>query len=589
MAKLKGRAAEFAKLEECPKKDFDPEAEPPSENSQSESESSDEEERLATEHYVPVGKSKLRQKEPVSLGPKYSGSRVSRAALEGENSGSEPVGSESEGEDDEDGDQVDEGGSEDEEDDEREHADLIAVNLDVHNVIDDEEIDSDNALGESDQEQFKDFVFRGSSKPRPGKKEKANRPKAADWLESSSDEEMVENEYGSEDQDIVEEDGEFEDMDSDEDVDMDAPEELNGYPEAGSDDDNDTSEDEDEEESEGSDDESSSPGKDQSASAAFTTGVKSTVSRLSASAQKEAKQGTILREQRKTFDSILNLRVRLQKSLVATNSLAAVETDDESEHAYEAAEEAAIKLWNTLDLLRAQMDPDAYSQLNTKRKREADTSTPSGEMWEHLAVVEKRAATLRKKNLEKWSEKANRGFITSGRDNAKNAFTIKETLTASLDGQLANPERLVKKTQIPRSCAPLQAKSNKTDDVGIYDDADFYQLLLKELVDQRTSNSNSTNGAVTTVVYTAQKEAKQKKVVDTKASKGRKMRFNVHEKLVNFTSREDRRSWEESAIDRLLGSLFGKKFELDEDDESESDEEGGVSLAEENALRLFRN
>ena len=69
------------------------------------------------------------------------------------------------------------------------------------------------------------------------------------------------------------------------------------------------------------------------------------------------------------------------------------------------------------------------------------------------------------------------------------------------------------------------------------------------------------------------------------------MRFNVHEKLQNFMAPEDRRTWEESAIDRLFGTLFGQRMVLDEDVDGEEDgsdqEMGGVEFDE--GLRLFRS
>lgn len=321
---------------------------------------------------------------------------------------------------------------------------------------------------------------------------------------------------------------------------------------------------------------------------AFNRGLQNTVSRLSAAAQKEAARGRAIRDQRKLFDSVLNLRVRMQKSLVASNSFELAKEDMPTQQAFEAAEVAALKLWNTIDSLRAKVHQEAFAKLNTPQKRKAEFSSSSEEIWENMLVIEKRAACLRKRNLEKWSEKANRGFIQPGRDGGK--LTLKQTLTASLDGQLANPERLVKRTQIPRSCAPIQAREKKNEDSGIYDDADFYQLLLKELLDQRTSESSAgVGGNVATVIYTAQKEAKQRKVIDTKASKGRKMRFNVHEKLVNFMTREDRTSWESQAIDGFFGSLFGKKLELNEDVETESEGDEDAMVLEDSALRLFRN
>jgi protein AATF/BFR2 len=87
-------------------------------------------------------------------------------------------------------------------------------------------------------------------------------------------------------------------------------------------------------------------------------------------------------------------------------------------------------------------------------------------------------------------------------------------------------------------------------------------------------------------VQWAVKEAKMRKTVDTKASKGRKMRYTVHEKLQNFMAPEDRGTWEPDAIDRFFGTLLGQKMTLGEG--MEIDEEEAIS-PEEAGLRLFRS
>merc|ERR1712000_254115 len=144
MAKGKGRAHLFEEPEKAAK-DYDPEADVDV-DSNSGSEAS-EDANAGTEHYETVGKSKLRQKENVSLGPAYRGSKVSRAALDQESD-----------EDDEDEDDDEEG--------EEDYADPDLIDLEADEAeASDSEIDSDNALGESDAEHFEGYTFRGSSNP----------------------------------------------------------------------------------------------------------------------------------------------------------------------------------------------------------------------------------------------------------------------------------------------------------------------------------------------------------------------------------------------------------------------------------------
>ena len=55
-------------------------------------------------------------------------------------------------------------------------------------------------------------------------------------------------------------------------------------------------------------------------------------------------------------------------------------------------------------------------------------------------------------------------------------------------------------------------------DPEVFDDTDFYQQLLRDVIDARNEGSGSQDW------IQAQKERKKKKVIDTKASKGRKIR-----------------------------------------------------------------
>ncbi|KAI8963212.1 TRAUB-domain-containing protein [Daldinia sp. FL1419] len=591
MSKPKGRAKQFAELADKPVKDFDPEAEVSEENDDSGSEESIDE-NAGTEHYVSVGKSKLRRRDPVALGPQYRGAPVSREALEDK-------------EEDDDDDESGEDGEEEDDDelegfDDPETADLEADQDDE----DDAEIDSDNAFDESDEQKFKDYVFRGSSQTLPKKGTRVARPTAADYMISDGEDD------GSDGAELDEEESEdFNDQDEDEDEDEDesAEEEINGFidDEAEEDEDDDAETDEDEE-MEDSDEESDEQeeddetkikpqanGADRSAiQEMMNAGQRSVASTLTTAAQKDVAKGKAVRQQRKAFDALLNIRIRLQKSLVAVNSFSAIEELGSESEPYEAAEAAALKLWNAIDGFRTSIQSDSSGKTGQKRKRVADTDMSSQDIWENMEVIEQRAIVRRRAVLEKWSHSA-RNIRMMDRSSRKFTNTVEKSLTTRLDEELGTPERLIKRTRTPRSCAPAQVAKKINEDQTIYDDADFYQLLLKELVDQRSGDaSGAPGGPAATIRFAAVKEAKAKRHVDTKASKGRKMRFNVHDKLQNFMAPEDRRSWEQNAIDRFFGTLFGQKLVLneDEDDDKEaSDEEMGGALINDGSIRLFRD
>ena len=550
--------------------DYDPEADGRDVESDNESDAS-EDKNAGTEHYETVGKSKLRQKDGVSLGPQYRGSKVSRAALEQES-------------DEEDGDDDSAEGSSRSE---GEYADPELVDLEADEAeASDSEIDSDNALAESDVERFKGFAFRGSSKPAKGKKQRAT---AADFMSSSDGEGGAEGGAEVDEDDVAaDDDAEMDDSDEDEDMDdgLDAlADGLSGAEEESSEASDDEEEEGDEEEE---DEDSESEDEDRPAKKGTTNGAKLAAPALVASsANADIQKGKAIQQQRKIYDGLLNLRIRLQKALIAANTFPTLEdgTAGESEP-YEAAEEAAVKLLNTISDLKFDFGPSG-AKAGSKRKRGIDASTPSEQIWEQLQADEKRISKTRKATMEKWSQKVR----------AVNDASGKKSLTSSLEEQLANTEhRLLKRTRVPRSCAPAQAVKRVAEDESIYDDADFYQQLLKELVEQRTvdesSGAQQMGAVVPSVMLTASKDAKARKVVDRKASKGRKMRFTVHEKLQNFMAPEDRRQWEQGAIDRFFGTLFGQKMVLDDDEEEEEKESEDEDLeklrAEAEGLRLFR-
>ena len=313
---------------------------------------------------------------------------------------------------------------------------------------------------------------------------------------------------------------------------------------------------------------------------------KSVVTTISRAAKADVEKGKAVKQQRTAFDAILNTRIRLQKALIATNSMYASQSSNNNSaddaQAILAAEQAALNLWNTLDTLRASLSSTTTAN---KRPFSATLSTPISDLAYRMQSQESSALTHRRTILTKWSHKINPTAALPTRNKLNNTLT-QQPLTTLIDAQLSSPniERLINRTHIPRSCAPVQAASGLEDE-KIYDDADFYTLLLRELVDQRmtssTNISNTPTPNTTSLPAVARRDAKTRKKIDTKASKGRKMRYTVHEKLQNFMAPEDRGTWGERQVDELFGSLLGRRVELGEED---GDEDGGEG---DEGLRLF--
>ena len=116
-------------------------------------------------------------------------------------------------------------------------------------------------------------------------------------------------------------------------------------------------------------------------------------------------------------------------------------------------------------------------------------------------------------------------------------------------------ERIIKRTQLKRTMLNIVGKEEeekqeeedddktkllrdrhlKDYDAEIFDDQDFYNQLVRELIDRRAANvADPIELARKSIEMNRLRAKTSKKKVDTKASKGRKIRYNVHKPLVNF-------------------------------------------------------
>ena len=452
-------------------------------------------------------------------------------------------------------------------------ADPEDIDLDMDE--DDGEIDSDEAFGESDAEKFDKFTFRGSGKPRTNSaNDLKRRPTAADFM-SDGEEEAGLNGDASEldetNEDILDVDAQHKEVTEDE---SDHSTENEGSESDGQDEsDKESASEEDEEVDDDSEYDSENEDIEKARRAELrkimNEGQKSVVATISKAARADADKGNAVLQQRKTFDSLLSVRIALQKGFVVANSLAALEdndSEDTAEEPYQAAEDAAIKLWNTLDDLRQQLIKANSAKTGQKRKRGIEVSTPSSAIWEKMQDSELALLDNRQTTLEKWSNK------------------VKDTTALPLSRKLNTAQPQSKLASLQDQIAK---KVQDSGNASTFDDTKFYRTLLNNFVDQRRLDAAGGGQNGGPAQFTVVKEAKMRKKVDTKASKGRKLRFTVHEKLQNFMAPEERGSWEQEAVDRLFGNLLGQRRTLGEEMEVGEDEDE-IPL-EEQGLMLFRS
>lgn len=161
---------------------------------------------------------------------------------------------------------------------------------------------------------------------------------------------------------------------------------------------------------------------------------------------------------------------------------------------------------------------------------------------------------------------------------------VNQAASEQVRAVLADKERLRKRTRLwrsgdrslgrPEPSSERQQEATKDQDgkkidahlantdPEIYDDTDFYSLLLKELIDSRgsTTSLDSTQLTSNTLLLKQLQDRKKKaskKNIDTKASKGRKVRYHVMDKLRNFMAPREVVDMEDGMKDELFGNLFG--------------------------------
>jgi len=159
---------------------------------------------------------------------------------------------------------------------------------------------------------------------------------------------------------------------------------------------------------------------------------------------------------------------------------------------------------------------------------------------------------------------------------------INRSVLVQIAQLLEDKARLVKRTQLKRtpyhifgdppaksdetSTAPPTddpvsknaLESDETMDLEIYDDTDFYHSLLRELVEAGNAGVTDPITMGRNYLKIQKLRVKQKKKRDRKASKGRKLRYDVMAPLVNFMPPIKGRE-PPAVADELFTCLFGRK------------------------------
>ena len=148
-------------------------------------------------------------------------------------------------------------------------------------------------------------------------------------------------------------------------------------------------------------------------------------------------------------------------------------------------------------------------------------------------------------------------------------MNVDRSVIQQIEFSLSKREDLLLKTQLKRFqyqvLGKRKSKPDETDtvkkrelvdyDENIFDDTDFYHQLLQDLIHNKTtSNFGETSHKW---LELNRNRSKNKRNLNTKASKGRKIRFDVYPKLVSFMAPQDNGDVNDSTRNELFRSIFG--------------------------------
>lgn len=329
-------------------------------------------------------------------------------------------------------------------------------------------------------------------------------------------------------------------------------------------------------------------------------------------ANEEVEKGKAVKNQLALWDQVLEGRIKIQKALVTANQLPQPQTfpefrrrggakfASELKNAHKALKALQRSLLELHDQLLFQKDETSSVALGKtgvrsdgeemKSDEEEDLRKEAGppkrklETAEYPDFMAKRFAAFQpyqNATLQKWHDKTR---LTAGKS-SKDFRAFDRNILTQVEQVLTDGDRLVRRTQTQRSeyrilgkneaaalaseasaegeAAERQLKANahlKDADEDVFDDDDFYHQLLRELIEHKTAAADPNEQvAVGRQWLTIQKlRSKIRKKVDTKASKGRKVKFQTHSKLVSFMVPVDHSTLSDKGRTELYRGLFGQ-------------------------------
>ena len=275
----------------------------------------------------------------------------------------------------------------------------------------------------------------------------------------------------------------------------------------------------------------------------------------------DAEKSQHVRNQLVKFDNYVDFRFKLQPLLNSFNRLPEKKklqrikrkSPEIASKLDEAVEELEGLMKDLLDLGKSELICDGIEIASDVNPKSSDSKLQN--LWDEMTRLDSALDPFARSSLQKWHNKMT---LSSDLKAKKTLKMLNQDPYQQVQIALQDEERLVARTRVYRDNSKKRLGcEDEREFVDIYDDNDFYQVLLKDWTASHGALSSSTASAMSAVLLQTNK--KHRENVDQRASKGRKIRYDVHAKLVNYMVPEiEKGSWTDSKIDEFYASLLGQ-------------------------------
>ena len=300
----------------------------------------------------------------------------------------------------------------------------------------------------------------------------------------------------------------------------------------------------------------------------------------------DIKKGKSVSDQKKVFDSLVGLRIYIQNIMKDINKFPQnekiiddVKNDENLSSLYQMTSNSMNNLVSNLLSFNKELNlkgnfqnllkesnqnidiTDEFSKIIKDMSQQDDLSSEN--IFNEIEGNFDKLINISERVINIWYRKT---LIYTNKQNNKllkvlNANNFCEHIKKSIED---NYDTIRLKTKRKREKFKVLGKSINSlieeEDDNIYDDSDFYEFLLKEFFSSQEleESQNLSNRYDLTMQYLLNRKNKFKEnKKDQKATKNRKLRFDQHDKIMNFMTPEP--NLNELGRDEIVASLFGGK------------------------------